>query len=106
MVFGDDSNHDGCICHIHIDNVCRILNIRQVNSIWSFTLLITDQLTSLIREAVNAACNAGDLNLDANGYDVNLELPKNKQFGDFASNLALTLAKRADLKPREAAERI
>jgi arginyl-tRNA synthetase len=68
--------------------------------------LITDQLTDLIRDAVSAACSAGDLNLDSDEYDINLELPKNKQFGDFASNLALILAKKADLKPREAAERI
>jgi arginyl-tRNA synthetase len=68
--------------------------------------LITDRLTSLLLDAVAAAQNAGDLSLDGNKPEVILEPPKNKEFGDFASNLAMTLAKPAKLPPREVAARI
>jgi len=37
-------------------------------------------------------------------YDIPLEIPKDPKFGDFATPVALSLAKRAGMKPRELAE--
>jgi arginyl-tRNA synthetase len=68
--------------------------------------LITDRLTSLLLDAVAAAREAGDLGLDGQQLEITLEPPKNKDFGDFASNLAMTMAKAANLPPREVAARI
>lgn len=68
--------------------------------------MITDQLTALLQEAVASAKAAGDLNLDNEPFEVSLEPPKHKDFGDFASNLAMTLQKKAGLPPREVAARI
>lgn len=70
------------------------------------SFLITNQLASLLRDAVASAHAAGDLNLDGQTYDVNLEPPKQKQFGDFASNIALVLQKASGLQGREVAARI
>jgi arginyl-tRNA synthetase len=55
---------------------------------------------------VEAAREAGDLPIDNQTLEINLEFPKNRQFGDYASNIALALAKQAGLTPRETAERI
>ncbi len=68
--------------------------------------MITEQLTSLLRDAVAAAQAAGDLNIDGQAYDIALDPPKQKQFGDFASNLALILQKPSGLQGREVAARI
>jgi arginyl-tRNA synthetase len=68
--------------------------------------LITDELTTLLNEAVTAARTAGDLNLPDDVVEVNLEPPKNRDFGDFSTNLAMTLQKRAGLSPREVAARL
>ncbi len=58
------------------------------------------RLTELVREAVQAAFPG--LEVPA----VELERPKNPDHGDFASNVALQLARSAGRKPREAAEAI
>jgi len=68
--------------------------------------VITDQLEDCLRNALEAARNAGDLPIDGPALEINLELPKNRQFGDYACNIALALAKTAGLTPRETAERI
>src|SRR5579862_3705271 len=73
--------------------------------------MISDQLTSLLRTAVQDAVAAGDLSLGAAELDldnlaIGIETPKSKQFGDFACNLALTLQKPAGLPGREVASRI
>lgn len=68
--------------------------------------MITDQLTTLLQEATRRAQDAGDLTLTSETVSVSLEPPKNKEFGDFASNLAMTLAKAAGLPPRQVAERL
>jgi len=68
--------------------------------------VITDQLTTYLRDAVAAARAAGDLALDSEPLEISLEPPRAKQFGDYASNLAMTLAKAAQLPPREVAARI
>jgi arginyl-tRNA synthetase len=65
---------------------------------------IESQLTSLLREGTAAAARTlgveGDLPLPE------LLAPKQKDHGDFATNIALVLAKRADKPPREVAQAI
>ncbi|MGE0356546.1 MAG: arginine--tRNA ligase [Burkholderiales bacterium] len=58
------------------------------------------RLATLVRQAVRAAFPAsGEVSVD-------LDRPKNADHGDFASNVALQIARRVGLKPREAAEAI
>src|SRR5213083_2136572 len=58
------------------------------------------QLAQLVQGAVRKAFP------DAGEVRVELERPKNADHGDFATNVALQLAKRVGKKPREAAEAI
>jgi len=62
-------------------------------------------LQSLITQALLHLQEAGTLPRDT-VLDVTVERARDKRFGDFASNVALTLAKAAGCKPRELAERI
>ncbi|MBL0142103.1 MAG: arginine--tRNA ligase [Betaproteobacteria bacterium] len=58
------------------------------------------RLAALVTGAVRAAFpDAGDLAVD-------LDRPKNADHGDFATNVALQLAKRVGMKPRDAAQAI
>lgn len=68
--------------------------------------MITDQLTTSLQDAVAAARGAGDLTIDPDSVEIHLEPPRAKQFGDYTSNLAMTLAKAAQLPPHEVAARI
>jgi arginyl-tRNA synthetase len=68
--------------------------------------VIVDHLTTLLRDAVAAARAAGELTLDTDNMEISLEPPARKEFGDYASNLAMTLARAAKLPPREVAARI
>lgn len=63
------------------------------------------QLESLLLQAIAALKEAGDLPTDATPqFDV--ERTKTKEHGDFASNVALVLAKVARAKPRAVAEKL
>jgi arginyl-tRNA synthetase len=65
--------------------------------------VIEERLASLLREAVASA----DLGLDTEEVpDPEIMAPKQKEHGDFATNVALTLAKRAGRPPREVAAAI
>lgn len=64
--------------------------------------MIQERLSSLVREAL-AAC-AGELGLGGDLPEIELSQPKQKEHGDFATNVALALAGRAGRKPREVAE--
>lgn len=69
--------------------------------------MITDELAALIREAVLAARDAGAFALSDDNWTVKLEKPGNKEHGDYASNLALSLKRATGLQnSREIAERI
>ncbi len=68
--------------------------------------MITEHLITCLREAVASAQKAGELDLTSPPADVSIDPPRNKEFGDFASNIAMTLAKPAGLPPREVAARI
>ena len=64
------------------------------------------QLAEEIREAVSAAISDGSLALDVAEIpaEIVVERPKNLDHGDWATNIALQLAKKAGLNPRAAAE--
>ena len=59
--------------------------------------LLSDALVSLVDEGVLP---------DTLDTDVQVERSRGQEHGDFASNLAMVLAKRAGLKPRDLAEKI
>jgi arginyl-tRNA synthetase len=61
------------------------------------------QLSEAIRSAVNAAHASGALSVPAPDV-ITLERPKNRDHGDYATSIALVLAKAAGKPPREIAE--
>jgi arginyl-tRNA synthetase len=64
--------------------------------------MIEDRLAELLRSAVVAA----GLLPDGSPLEIKLEKPRQKEHGDFATSLALSLAKRVAMPPREVAEMI
>lgn len=68
--------------------------------------MITDELNDCLRRALSAVCTAGNIPIDPAEAEITFEPPRKKEFGDFASNLAMTLAKKAHMAPRELAKRI
>jgi arginyl-tRNA synthetase len=64
------------------------------------------ELGAAIAAAVRAAVAGGDFALteDQIPAEINLERPRNRDHGDYASNVALTLAKAAGRPPREVAD--
>ncbi len=69
--------------------------------------MITDELAALITQAVIEARDAGEFTLADDNIAVKLETPANKQFGDFSSNIALTLKKATGINnSRDIADRI
>jgi arginyl-tRNA synthetase len=62
-----------------------------------------DQLSALLQQALDTLVSAGDLPEDLQA-PITLERTRDKSHGDLASNIALTLAKRAGKPPRELAE--
>ncbi|NMB38534.1 MAG: arginine--tRNA ligase [Firmicutes bacterium] len=69
------------------------------------TLVAQKQLAALIASALEQIIDQGMLNI-SDLPEINLEIPRDKSHGDFASNIALVLAKPAGKKPREIAEMI
>jgi arginyl-tRNA synthetase len=61
------------------------------------------ELSDLVLDAVRAAVAAGDLTVTPPA-EVKVERPRQKEHGDYATNVALTLAKPAGRPPREVAE--
>ena len=65
--------------------------------------MITERLAALVREAVTRA----DLGLDAAAMpEPEILSPKQREHGDFATNVALTLAKQVGRPPREVAQAV
>jgi arginyl-tRNA synthetase len=62
-----------------------------------------DQLGAAVRAAVAAAVEAGELAVEVPA-EVSVERPRSKDHGDYATNVALQLAKPAGRPPREVAE--
>jgi arginyl-tRNA synthetase len=67
--------------------------------------MVKEYLSQTITAALRAATAAGELAL-AELPPVTLEVPPDTQFGDYASNVALTLARQVRMPPREVAQRI
>jgi arginyl-tRNA synthetase len=67
-----------------------------------------DQLAAAVRDAVLAAIGDGDLALDPSQVpaEVTVERPRNPEHGDYATNVALQLAKPAGSNPRAVAEAV
>lgn len=64
-----------------------------------------DQLSAAVRDALTAAVDAGDVTLPGGvPSDVTIERPRNRDHGDYATNIALQLAKKAGVSPRRLAE--
>ncbi len=63
------------------------------------------ELATAVRAAVQAAVDAGDLVVPVPG-EVRVERPKVKEHGDYATSVALQLAKPAGKPPREVAEAV
>ena len=63
------------------------------------------ELSAALRDALTAATAEGELTLapDAVPAEVRVERPKNRDHGDWATSVALQLAKKAGLPPREVA---
>lgn len=62
-----------------------------------------ERLTSAIQAAIDAALASGELEV-ASVPEIGLEVPRDKNHGDFASNIALVMAKAAKKPPREVAQ--
>ena len=67
-----------------------------------------DQLADATRTAVLAAVADGALALDATAVpdEITVERPRNPEHGDYATNVALQLAKAAGVAPRVVAEAV
>ena len=65
-----------------------------------------EKLASLIRNAVQQIIDDGEFIIDQPVPDIHLEIPRDKTHGDFASNIALVLAKPAKRAPRQVADLI
>src|SRR6266545_1134501 len=63
------------------------------------------QLSAAVRSAVSACIDAGEFAATPPS-EVVIERPKNREHGDYATNVALRLAKDAGRPPRELAEAI
>ncbi|MPY09455.1 arginine--tRNA ligase [Arthrobacter bussei] len=62
-----------------------------------------EELSSAISACLRAAVDAGDLTIDLPS-EVRVERPKNREHGDWATNIALQLGKKAGMNPREFAQ--
>lgn len=65
-----------------------------------------DALARMLGEAIEAACSDGSLPESCRGAAVSVEQPRNREHGDWASNVAMVLSRTASMPPREIAERI
>jgi arginyl-tRNA synthetase len=62
-----------------------------------------DAIASLLKSTINQLQTVGTLPKTIN-YQLNIDATKDKSHGDFASNIALALAKQAGMQPRKLAE--
>ncbi|WP_129658890.1 arginine--tRNA ligase [Rothia halotolerans] len=65
-----------------------------------------EELTDAVSVCLDASFDAGELSLaeDASAPAVRIERPKNREHGDWATNIALQLSKRVGRNPREVAQ--
>ena len=70
---------------------------------------IKEKISAVVISALESAIEAGELTVKNEGdlgAGARLEIPKDKQYGDFASNIALVTAKNFGMPPRKIAETI
>ncbi len=66
-----------------------------------------EQLSAAVRDVLMAAVDAGEVTLaDGVPNHVTIERPRNRDHGDYSTNVALQLAKKAGTNPRALAERL
>ncbi|MGX9133099.1 arginine--tRNA ligase [Rummeliibacillus sp. JY-2-4R] len=65
-----------------------------------------EQVQQAIKEALVAAIQKSELVEDTSSLDIHLETPRNKENGDYATNIAMQLTKLAKKPPRAIAEAI
>ncbi|NLS08508.1 arginine--tRNA ligase [Nesterenkonia sp. MY13] len=63
-----------------------------------------EELSALVKTTLTEAVAAGDVVLDSIPDEVRVERPKSRDHGDWATNIALQLAKKAGTNPRQLAE--
>jgi arginyl-tRNA synthetase len=66
---------------------------------------LKQQIEALVAQAIDRLVAAGELP-PGTAHPIEIEWTRSKEHGDFASNIALTLAKRTGIKPRELAQKI
>ena len=62
-----------------------------------------EELSACIAAEISAARNEGQLHLDGDIPAVKIERPRSREHGDWATNVAMQLAKRAGMPPRDLA---
>jgi arginyl-tRNA synthetase len=65
-----------------------------------------EQLSQSVLDALTALVEGGEVSLPALPDEVRVERPKSKEHGDYATNVALQLGKKAGMKPAELAARL
>lgn len=65
--------------------------------------LIKERVARAVQQALDAAREQGELTFDGTPA-VEIEVPRSKEHGDFSSNVAMALAREANLPPRKIAE--
>lgn len=65
-----------------------------------------EELTATILSAIEAGVDDGTFEIEGDIGEVRVERPRQREHGDWATNVALQLGKRAGLAPREFAERL
>lgn len=63
-----------------------------------------EELGKAIAAELQAAVDDGSLSIEGDLPEVRVERPRSREHGDWASNVAMQLAKRAGMKPRDLAE--
>jgi len=67
--------------------------------------MLKEEMIALVKQALAAAQAFGDLP-DTDIPNFTVEIPKNRDFGDWATNIAMILARPMQKEPREIAERL
>jgi arginyl-tRNA synthetase len=70
--------------------------------------VIPKKIAEIIENALLRLVKSGDFSLDIEELpaEITVEKPKSKEFGDWSSNIAMQLAKKAGMSPRALAERL
>lgn len=67
--------------------------------------MVKDELIRIVQSALENAKKNGDLAIEAIP-DIEIDVPRNKEFGDFSTNVAMVLARTLGAPPRDIAQRI